>query len=87
MINKGVIFIITAEVALYPLKTSNASDIINKSISVLKNSNVEYTVGSMKTTLRGNEPDVFSGLQAIFSEAKKIGGEIDMVVTIGNAHG
>lgn len=76
---------ISAEVAVYPLKTSNATNVINNSISALKNDNINYTVNSMNTHLTGEKSEVFDSLQAMFTEAENSGGEISMVVTIGNA--
>jgi uncharacterized protein YqgV (UPF0045/DUF77 family) len=78
--------LITAEVAIYPLKTSNATDVINSSITKLQNSNVDYSVNSMNTVVTGNKEDVFNGLKTMFTEAENRGGEVNMVVTIGNAN-
>ena len=76
---------ITAQVAVYPLKTNNASGIINNSINALKDKNVNYNVNSMNTMLSGNKEEIFNSLSTMFSEAENIGGEINMVVTISNA--
>ncbi|MBC2580230.1 YkoF family thiamine/hydroxymethylpyrimidine-binding protein [Clostridium sp. DJ247] len=76
---------ITAEVAIYPLKTNDATKVINDSINTLKGTNLEYKVNSMNTILNGSEQDVFNSLQAMFTVAEKSGGEVNMVVTIGNA--
>lgn len=76
---------ITAEVAIYPLKTNDATGVINNSIDSLKNTNVDYDVNSMNTKLTGSMEDVFKSLNEMFSKAEKSGGEINMVVTISNA--
>lgn len=76
---------IKAEVAVYPLKTNNASGVINNSIDSLNNHNINYRVGSTHTEITGSTDDVFNSLQTMFSEAERIGGEINMVVTISNA--
>ncbi len=76
---------ITAEVALYPLKTSNGTNVINSSINTLQDSNVDYSVNSMNTHLTGTKEDVFKSLEKMFSEAHRSGGEVSMVVTITNA--
>ena len=75
---------ISAEVAVYPLKTSNATNAINNSINALQNSNVKFTVNSMNTCLTGKKSEIFSSLEAMFTEAEN-SGEISMVVTITNA--
>lgn len=76
---------IHAEVALYPQKTTNASQVINNSISVLKGSNVDYKVGPMNTHFHGTEDEVFSTLRSIFSKAESEGVEVSMVATITNS--
>lgn len=75
---------ISAEVAIYPLKTSNATNVINNSINALQNSNVRYSVNSMNTNLKGTREEVFNSLEAMFTEAEN-SGEVSMVVTITNA--
>ncbi|MCM1988158.1 YkoF family thiamine/hydroxymethylpyrimidine-binding protein [Oceanirhabdus seepicola] len=76
---------ITAEVAVYPLKTNHATNIINDSINSLQNQNVEYCVGSMNTTITGSQDEIFSSLKQMFNEAERSGGEVSMVVTLSNA--
>lgn len=78
---------ITAEVAVYPLKTNDAANVINKSIDALKGRNVSYIVNSMNTKLIGDNNDVFQCLSTMFTEAEKAGGELNMVVTIANNAG
>ncbi|SCY69376.1 YkoF family thiamine/hydroxymethylpyrimidine-binding protein [Alkaliphilus peptidifermentans] len=75
---------IHAEVALYPLKTSNASDVINHSINTLENHRITYNVGSMDTHIQGNDDEVWNSLRTLFDDAKEAG-EVSMVVTITNA--
>lgn len=76
---------ITAEAALYPLKTSHATNIIDSSINALHGSNVNYSVNPMNTHITGNKEEVFKCLEKMFSQAEKSGGEVSMVVTITNA--
>ncbi|MBM7616064.1 YkoF family thiamine/hydroxymethylpyrimidine-binding protein [Alkaliphilus hydrothermalis] len=75
---------IHAEVALYPLKTNNATQVINDSISTLQNQRVSYNVGSMDTHIQGNDEEVWNSLKSLFNQAKHAG-EVSMVVTITNA--
>lgn len=75
---------LTAEVSLYPLKTTDASNIINNSIKSLDKQQLQYTVGSLSTHFKGEEQQVWAGLQAMFREAEK-NGEVNMVVTLSNA--
>lgn len=76
---------IHAEATLYPLKTENASQIINQSINTLNQEKIEYTVGPMATHMHGSEEAVWRSLKNLFEEAKHTGGEVSMVVTITNA--
>lgn len=75
---------VTAEVALYPLKTSDATNVIDKSISTLHGSTVTYSVNSMNTHLTGTKEEVFKCLEKMFSESERTGSEVSMVVTITN---
>ncbi|MBB6216105.1 uncharacterized protein YqgV (UPF0045/DUF77 family) [Anaerosolibacter carboniphilus] len=76
---------INAEVAIYPLKTTHATNVIDSSINVLRNSNISYNVNSMNTRLTGTKDQIFRSLESMFTEAENSGGEISMVVTITNA--
>lgn len=75
---------LTAEVALYPQKTTNASQIISSSLESLHNFNLSASVGSISTRLQGSDEDVWSGLRALFDQAKKQS-EVNMVITISNS--
>ncbi len=75
---------IHAEVALYPLKTSDASEVINNSINALRDQGVQFSVGSMDTHIHGTEEQVWGSLRSLFQTAQN-SGEVSMVVTITNA--
>lgn len=74
---------ITAEVSLYPLKTTNASQIINNSLESLNRYNLQTNVGSISTRLQGSDDEVWAGLKDLFEQAKNRS-EVNMVVTISN---
>jgi len=76
---------IHAEVALYPLKTNNATQVINSSIQTLQGQGVSYQVGPMDTHIHGSEEQVWNSLKQLFDKAQSSGGEVSMVVTITNA--
>ncbi|WP_053957485.1 YkoF family thiamine/hydroxymethylpyrimidine-binding protein [Inediibacterium massiliense] len=76
---------IQAEVAVYPIKTSNATNVINNSIHALQANHVNYTVNSMNTKLTGTKAHIFDSLESMFTEAENTGAEVNMVVTITNA--
>jgi uncharacterized protein YqgV (UPF0045/DUF77 family) len=73
-----------AEVALYPLKTNNASGVINYSLDSINNMNLDVKVGSINTHIHGNDSEVWQGIRSLFESAKE-NGEISMVLTITNA--
>lgn len=75
---------ITAEVSLYPQKTTNASQIINNSLQSLDQNNLRVSVGSISTRIQGSEEEVWSGLKALFSQARGQS-EVNMVVTLSNS--
>jgi uncharacterized protein YqgV (UPF0045/DUF77 family) len=76
---------ITAEAAIYPLKTNDATGVINSSIDTLRDSSVDYSVNSMNTKLTGSTDNVFDSLKEMFVKADANGGEVSMVVTITNS--
>ncbi|NPV27392.1 MAG: hypothetical protein HPY81_08125 [Firmicutes bacterium] len=75
---------ICAEVSLYPLKTNQASEIINESLTTLDRQNVDYKVGSISTHIHGNAEQVWASLRQLFDKAQAAS-EVSMVVTITNA--
>jgi uncharacterized protein YqgV (UPF0045/DUF77 family) len=75
---------LTAEVSLYPQKTVNASQIINNSIDMLRQHELQTQVGSMSTWLQGTDEEVWAGLRALFNRASNQS-EVNMVVTISNS--
>ena len=77
---------ITAEVAVYPLKTNDATRVIKDSIKAIQGTDVDYTVNSINTRISGTKDEVFKSLETMFTEAERRGGEISMVITIGNAY-
>jgi len=76
---------LSAEVAIYPLKAGDASGVINHSIDAIKRSKLDYKVDSMKTHLSGSRQEIFNSLETMFDTAQNEGGEISMVITITNA--
>ncbi len=77
---------ITAEVSLYPQKTTNASQIINNSLQSLDQNNLRVSVGPISTRIEGTEEEVWSGLKTLFGQARSQS-EVSMVVTLSNSAG
>ncbi|GBF34838.1 hypothetical protein DCCM_3958 [Desulfocucumis palustris] len=77
---------ITAEVSLYPQKTTNASQIINDSLEALAGHSLNANTGPISTRLQGTEEEVWAGLKTLFNQAGSRS-EVNMVVTISNSAG
>lgn len=77
---------ISAEVSLYPQKTTRASDIINESIQSLARQGINHQVGPISTRIQGSEEQVWSGIRSMFNTASSAG-EVNMVVTFSNSAG
>lgn len=75
---------LTAEVSLYPQKTTNASRIINSSLDTLRQHDLQTQAGSMSTRLQGTDEEVWAGLRDLFNRAGAQN-EVNMVVTISNS--
>jgi len=75
---------LSAEVSLYPQKTTRASEVINDSIKSLAQQGINYKVGSMSTHIQGSEEQVWSGLRTLFGKASSAA-EVNMVVTLSNS--
>lgn len=75
---------LTAEVSLYPQKTTNASQIINSSLDSLNRYNLQTNVGPISSRLQGNDEEVWSGLRSLYDQAKTQS-EVNMVITISNS--
>ncbi|KUO58053.1 MAG: hypothetical protein APF84_18700 [Gracilibacter sp. BRH_c7a] len=73
-----------AEVSVYPLKTNNATQIIDGAIQSLTQENLKSKVGSISTHIDGNDDQVWAGIRKAFDEAQKAG-EVSMVISISNA--
>lgn len=76
---------ITAEVAIYPIKANSTSNIINQSIQTLDHHQVNYSVNSMNTHISGSKGEVFESIQSMFEQVERQGIEFSMVVSVTNA--
>lgn len=74
----------SAEISIYPMNTRNSSSIINDSIKVLENANVDYKTGSISTHVKGSPDAVWKSIKDIYDRALE-NGEVNMVVTISNS--
>lgn len=81
----GQIEMISAEVSLYPLETTESDAVIKNSLRALAEGGLEFEVGPLSTKISGSPDEVWRGLRALFERAHAHGGEVSMVVTISNS--
>lgn len=75
---------ISAQVSLYPLGQADLSPAIDAVLNVLNERGLSHTVGSMSTTVWGDDVAVFAALQEAFAAATEHGPAV-MTVTVSNA--
>lgn len=76
---------LTCEVSLFPLETINSDQIINESITALKQTGVQHEVGNQSTYMYSENPeDIWKGLRAVYEVAEKNGTEFAMVINLSN---
>lgn len=76
---------ISCEVSLYPLETTDSDQIINQALSSIQNQNVTCEVGAMSTYISGNPEQVWQTLKILYDSASSRAKELSMVVTISNS--
>ena len=76
---------LTAQVALYPVESDDADQVIDHSLESLAQAGVQWEVGPVSTELHGPPDQVWQALRSLFEEALAQSGELAMVVTLTNA--
>lgn len=76
---------ISCEVSLYPMETTNSDQIINQSLSALQNKGVTCEVGTMSTYISGTPEQVWESIRTMYDVASSRAKELSMVVTISNS--
>lgn len=76
---------ISCEVSLYPMDSSNSDQIINSSVDSVKNLGLTCNKGILSTFITGSDDKIWQGLKNMFDNAQKNGKEIAMVVTLANS--
>ena len=76
--------VITAQFALYPLRTPELGPALDAALAAVRSSDVSVETGLMSTLLEGSEEDVFEALRAAFRVAAAHGDAV-LVATISNA--
>ncbi len=75
---------VQAEISLYPLRSPNLSEPINKFCETLMKSGLSVKIGRMSTTLSGELASVFDGLKSAMAEIAQ-DHEVVFVVKVSNA--
>jgi len=58
---------VTAELSFFPIESTDYKSEINKTIDIIRSFNLEYKIGLLSTTVRGDQTTVFKMVYKIFS--------------------
>jgi uncharacterized protein YqgV (UPF0045/DUF77 family) len=75
---------ITAQFALYPLRSVHLTPILDQAVRVARATGTNVEVGRMSSLLAGTEEQVFAALRAAFDVVARSGDAV-LVVTVSNA--
>ena len=75
---------VSAQFALYPLRSSRVTPVLEQALAAARASGVEVEAGRMSSTMDGGIEQVFDALRAAFEVAAASGDTI-LVVTVSNA--
>lgn len=75
---------ISAQVSLYPLKTTDLSPAINEALRIFREYGLDVNPGSMSTLISGDHDAVFAALREAFRGAAGQA-QVVMIVTFSNA--
>lgn len=76
---------ITAQISLYPIESTDADMVINSSLKELQFQDLDFSVGPISTAIKGEKDEVFQAIRMMFDRACQDGGEVSLVATISNA--
>ncbi len=76
---------ITAEVSLYPVETTESDEVVMDSLKALEGQQLQYDIGSLSTHLRGETDEVWNALRSLHQRTQATDYEVVMVVTISNS--
>lgn len=75
---------LAAQVSIYPLRQSSLSPIIQEAFEILERHKLHVIPGAMSSVVLGRSPDLWAGLQEVYSHAAAQG-DVVMIVTLSNA--
>ncbi|HAM99213.1 MAG TPA: hypothetical protein DCQ26_11460 [Marinilabiliales bacterium] len=58
---------VTAEMSFFPVQTGDYKSEINKAIEIIRGFNLEYKIGLLSTTVRGDQTLIFKMVYKVFS--------------------
>ncbi|MDK2878257.1 MAG: hypothetical protein PWR06_973 [Thermoanaerobacteraceae bacterium] len=76
---------LSCEVSLYPMETTNSDQIINQALAALQDQGVTCEVGTMSTYISGSPEQVWQSIKTLYDTASSRAKELSMVVTISNS--
>lgn len=64
---------VTAEISFFPIQSEDYKTDINKAIEIIRSFNLEYKIGLLSTTVRGDQTIIFKIVYKIFSSLDETG--------------
>jgi len=77
--------LLSCEISLYPMETTNSDQIINQALSSIQHQGVACEVGTMSTFIKGSPEQVWQSIKTLYDTASSGAKELSMVVTISNS--
>ena len=75
---------LAAQLSIYPLRQSSLSPIIQEAYEILERHHLRVIPGAMSSVVMGRSPNLWAGLQEVYSHAAAQG-DVVMIVTLSNA--
>ena len=78
--------IVACQISYLPLRTENIDEKVEKILYILRNSGLEFKIGSFATEIKGTKARVFSAIKDIF-EAAETEGQFVLELKLSNICG
>lgn len=59
--------VISAELSFLPIESENYKNDVNQALEIIRSYNIEYHIGIISTTVRGNERQLFEMIRHLFT--------------------
>jgi uncharacterized protein YqgV (UPF0045/DUF77 family) len=77
--------LVSCEVSLYPMETTDSDQIINKALSSIQSQGVNCEVGPLSTFISGPPEKVWQAMRILYDTASTNSKEVSMVMTVSNS--